>query len=57
MNKSCKKVYCNKKCKGFPQTIKDIKNGFKKTISKKKRKKLIEKGVLSGCVDITYYKI
>jgi hypothetical protein len=57
MNKVCKKVHCNPSCSGFINPITDVTDGFKNTISENKRKKLLKKGVISGCVDITDYKL
>ena len=63
---TCKKTFCNKKCKGYDFNgdknkqltfKKKIKNGFQNTYSAKKIKMLKKRGALSQCVDIVDYDI
>jgi hypothetical protein len=53
-NNVCKKTYCNVKCAGYPavynKTTKvGVKNGFHKSYSFRKIKKLKQRGALSAC--------
>jgi hypothetical protein len=57
--KFCRKLFCNAKCEGFPEVLKNlhkkIKNGYNRTYSNKKVRQLKQKGALSGCIyDNTY---
>lgn len=49
---SCKMSYCNPKCDGFSDQLKNLKrkNGFRTTYSKKRVAELKKRGALSGCI-------
>ena len=66
MYNTCKKTFCNEKCKGYDfsgdkqkanKFQKKIKNGFQDSYSTNKVKMFKKKGALSGCVDIVDYDI
>jgi len=63
---TCKKTFCNKKCKGYDffgdkQKQKEfrnkIMNGFQTSYSKDKIKMLKKRGAMSGCVEVVDYDV